>query len=271
VLGGSSFVGGAVVDAALAGGWGVTTFNRGSRPEDRPGVEVVVGDRTRRSDVERLAGDRWDVVVDTWAAAPRVVRTSAGVLRDVAGRYVYVSSRAVYASPYPGGLDETAATVEASAGAESTGYAEDKRGGELAVEEAFGDRALLVRAGVILGPGENLGRMRCWLAHVDRSSTVLAPGDPDQPWRFVDVHDARSTTASSPPTSAGRSRPDCAAGRCTRPSRTRWRGCATPAGWATVPTGTGPTRWASTPRWSGPRWPARPRRAPAGGPVPTPA
>jgi len=197
VLGGSSFVGGAVVDAALAGGWGVTTFNRGSRPEDRPGVEVVVGDRTRRSDVERLAGDRWDVVVDTWAAAPRVVRTSAGVLRDVAGRYVYVSSRAVYASPYPGGLDETAATVEASAGAESTGYAEDKRGGELAVEEAFGDRALLVRAGVILGPGENLGRMRCWLAHVDRSSTVLAPGDPDQPWRFVDVRDLASWTLAA--------------------------------------------------------------------------
>lgn len=189
MLGGSSFVGGAVVDAALAGGWGVTTFNRGSRPETRPGVEVAVGDRTRHGDVEQLTGDRWDVVVDTWAGAPRVVRTSARALREVADRYVYVSSRAVYAPPYPAGLAEGAPTVEASARAETVGYAADKRGGELAVEETFGDRALLVRAGVILGPGENLGRLRCWLAHVDRPGTVLAPGDPEQPWRFIDVRD----------------------------------------------------------------------------------
>jgi nucleoside-diphosphate-sugar epimerase len=189
VLGGTSFVGGAVVEAALARGWSVTTFNRGSRPEWREGVETVVGDRTRPFDVEQLAHGRWDAVVDTWAGAPVAVRTSAELLADAVARYVYVSSRAVYASPYPGGLDESAATVAASAGAPSVGYAEDKRGGELAVEESFGGRSVLVRAGVILGPGENLGRMRSWLAHVARSGTVLAPGDPDQPWRYVDVRD----------------------------------------------------------------------------------
>jgi 2'-hydroxyisoflavone reductase len=189
VLGGTSFVGGAVVDAALGRGWSVTTFNRGRRPERREGVEAVVGDRTRPYDVERLGSGRWDVCVDTWAGAPKVVRTSAELLSGAVGRYVYVSSRAVYAAPYPAGLDETGATVAASAGAPSVGYAEDKRGGELAVQESFGGRSVLVRAGVILGPGENLGRMRAWLAHVARSGTVLAPGDPDQPWRYVDVRD----------------------------------------------------------------------------------
>lgn len=189
VLGGTSFVGGAVVDAALARGWSVTTFNRGSRPEKRDGVEAVVGDRTRPYDVEQLASGRWDLAVDTWAGAPVVVRTSAELLADAVGRYVYVSSRAVYASPYPAGLDELADTVAASAGAPAVGYAEDKRGGELAVQEVFGNRAFLVRAGVILGPGENLGRMRAWLAHVARTGTVLAPGDADQPWRYVDVRD----------------------------------------------------------------------------------
>ena len=97
MLGGTSFVGGAVVEAALDRGWSVTTFNRGSRPEWRPGVEHVPGDRTRPYDVERLAAGRWDVAVDTWAAAPKVVRTSAELLGDAVGRYVYVSSRAVYA------------------------------------------------------------------------------------------------------------------------------------------------------------------------------
>lgn len=189
MLGGSSFVGGAVVDAALARGWPVTTFNRGTRAETRPGVEAVVGDRTRPYDVEQLAAGRWDVAVDTWAGAPVVVRTSAELLADAVGRYVYVSSRAVYAAPYPAGLDESAPTVAASAGAPSVGYAEDKRGGELAAEESFGRRSLLARAGVVLGPGENLGRMRCWLTHVDRPGPVLAPGGPQQPWRYVDVRD----------------------------------------------------------------------------------
>jgi len=192
VLGGTSFVGGAVVDAALERGWQVTTFNRGRRLERRAGVRPVLGDRTRPRDVERLADGRWDIAVDTWARAPLVVRTSAGLLSAAVGRYVYVSSRAVYAAPYPAGLDEEAPTVAASAGAPSVGYAEDKRGGELAVEDAFGDRGLLARAGVILGPGENLGRMRCWLAHVDRRGPVLAPGDPVQPWRYVDVRDLAS-------------------------------------------------------------------------------
>lgn len=189
MLGGTSFVGGAVVDAALERGWSVTTFNRGNRHELRSGVQHVVGDRTRPYDVAALGSGRWDVAVDTWAAAPVVVRTSAELLSDVVGRYVYVSSRAVYAMPYPDGLDESAPTVAAAAGAPSVGYSEDKRGGELAVEEVFGSRALLARSGVILGPGENLGRMRCWLAHVGRNATVLAPGDPDQPWRFIDVRD----------------------------------------------------------------------------------
>lgn len=189
MLGGTSFVGGAVVDAALARGWTVTTFNRGRRQVPRPGVEHIRGDRTRPFDVAELGSGRWDVAVDTWAKAPVVVRTSAELLSDVVGRYVYVSSRAVYAPPYPVGLDESAVTVAAAAGAPSVGYAEDKRGGELAVEEVFGERALLARAGVILGPGENLGVMRCWLAHVDRHASVLAPGDPDQPWRVIDVRD----------------------------------------------------------------------------------
>lgn len=192
VLGGTAFVGGAVVDAALERGWSVTTFNRGTRPERRPGVEHLVGDRTRPYDVARLGAGRWDVAVDTWAAAPVVVRTSAELLSDAVGRYVYVSSRAVYASPVPAGLDEDAPTVAASAGAPSVGYAEDKRGGELAVEQSFDGRSLLARAGVVLGPGENLGRLRCWLAHVDRPGRVLAPGEPEQPWRYVDVRDLAS-------------------------------------------------------------------------------
>ncbi|MEW9534367.1 NAD-dependent epimerase/dehydratase family protein [Microbispora sp. NPDC049125] len=189
VLGGTSFVGRWVVTAAAERGWRVTTFNRGLGGWAHPGAEAIIGDRLRPADLAKLGAGRWDAVIDTWAGAPHAVRDSARLLAGRAGRYVYVSSRAVYASPLPRGLDETHPTVDASADAEATGYPEDKRGGELAALEAFGDRAVLARAGLILGPHEDLGRLPHWLLRAERGGPMLAPGPIDLPLRFIDVRD----------------------------------------------------------------------------------
>ncbi|GII59300.1 reductase [Planotetraspora thailandica] len=189
VLGGTSFVGRWVVTKAVERGWQVTTFNRGLGGWAHPRAERVTGDRLRPDDLARLAEGRWDAVVDTWAGAPRVVRDSARALAGQVGRYVYVSSRAVYATPVPRGLDETWPTVEASAHSDSADYAPDKWGGEMAVEEVFGDRAVLARAGLILGPYENMGRLPYWLLRIERGGEVLAPGPSDLPLRYVDVRD----------------------------------------------------------------------------------
>ncbi|XVQ89918.1 NAD-dependent epimerase/dehydratase family protein [Microbispora siamensis] len=189
VLGGTTFVGRWVVTAAVERGWHVTTFTRGLAGWAHPGAEAVTGDRLRAADLAPLAAGRWDAVVDTWAGAPRVVRDSARALAGCAGRYVYVSSRAVYEPPTPAGLNEDWPTVEASADAEDIDYAPNKRGGEIAVEEAFGDRAVLARAGLILGPYELPGRLPHWLLRAARGGEMLAPGPAGQPFRYVDVRD----------------------------------------------------------------------------------
>ncbi|MEU3848149.1 SDR family oxidoreductase [Streptomyces sp. NPDC029554] len=192
VLGGTEFAGRAVVDAALARGWEVTVFHRG-RHEAPPGVRSLHGDRTAPGGLAALAGDpgAWDVVVDTWSAAPRAVRDAARLLRDRAGRYVYVSSCSVYAWAPPAGYGEDAPVVEGASGdAGQTDYAHDKRGGELAALDAFGpDRSVLVRAGLILGPYENVGRLPWWLARTVRGGPVLAPGPRELPLQYVDVRD----------------------------------------------------------------------------------
>ncbi|WP_327395227.1 SDR family oxidoreductase [Streptomyces phaeochromogenes] len=197
MLGGTEFVGRAVVEAALARGWDVTVFHRG-RHEPPAGVRSLYGDRTSPDGLAALAGtdEEWDVVVDTWSAAPRVVRDSARLLADRARRYVYVSSCSVYAWPPAAGYDEDSPVVEgASADAEQTDYARDKRGGELAVLEAFGaERALLVRAGLILGPYENIGRLPWWLDRMARGGPVLAPGPRELPLQYVDVRDLSEWT-----------------------------------------------------------------------------
>ncbi|MEH0526887.1 NAD-dependent epimerase/dehydratase family protein [Streptomyces stelliscabiei] len=195
MLGGTEFVGRAVVESALARGWEVTVFHRG-RHAPVAGVRSLLGDRTAPDGLAALAdaradGSEWDVVVDTWSAAPRAVRDTARLLSGVAERYVYVSSCSVYAWPPAAGYDERAPLVDgASPDADGTDYAHDKRGGELAAIEAFGpDRSLLVRSGLILGPYENIGRLPWWLTRVARGGPVLAPGPRDLPLQYVDVRD----------------------------------------------------------------------------------
>ena len=92
VLGGTGFVGPAVVEDALARGWSVTTFNRGSRPGPLADVEPLRGDRLSEADLSVLAGRSFDLVVDTWSGAPRAVAASAALLSESAERYAYVSS-----------------------------------------------------------------------------------------------------------------------------------------------------------------------------------
>lgn len=190
VLGGTEFAGRAVVEAALGRGWDVTVLNRG-RHAPVPGTRSLVGDRTAPGGLAVLAEGEWDTVVDTWSSAPRAVREAARLLRGRARRYVYVSSCSVYAWAPPAGYGEDAPLVEgAEADAGHTEYPQDKRGGELAAVGAFGaEDSVLVRAGLILGPYENVGRLPWWLTRIARGGPVLAPGPRDLPLQYVDVRD----------------------------------------------------------------------------------
>ncbi|WP_107483462.1 NAD-dependent epimerase/dehydratase family protein [Streptomyces humi] len=196
VLGGTEFVGRTVVEAALGRGWEVTVFNRG-RHRPVPGVRSLHGDRTAPDGLAALdGGGEWDAVVDTWSAAPRAVRETARLLRGRAGRYVYVSSCSVYEWPRPAGhTEETAVVAGARPDAGQTEYAQDKLGGELAAVESFGpDGSVLVRAGQILGPYENVGRLPWWLNRIARGGPVLAPGPRDLALQFVDARDLAEWT-----------------------------------------------------------------------------
>ncbi|QMU79375.1 NAD-dependent epimerase/dehydratase family protein [Streptacidiphilus sp. PB12-B1b] len=188
LLGGTEFVGRAVVDEGLARGWEVTAFNRG-RQEQAPGATALRGDRTAADGLSALATGEWDVVVDTWSGAPSAVRDAARLLAGRAGHYVYVSSRSVYAFPAPAGLGEDGPLVDGSPDDGEVEYAEAKRGGELAAIAAFGERALLARAGLILGPRENVGRLPWWLRRIERGGPVLAPGPRGLPLQYVDARD----------------------------------------------------------------------------------
>jgi 2'-hydroxyisoflavone reductase len=189
MLGGTEFVGRAVTEEALARGWQVTVFHRG-RHAPPPGVTALRGDRTAPGGLTALEHGTWDAVVDTWSGAPSAVHDTAQLLADRVRTYAYVSSRSVHPYPAPAGLAEDGPLVEASPDdGDDTDYARAKRGGELAALSAFGDRALLARAGLILGPYENVGRLPWWLTRIARGGPVLAPGPRDLPLQYIDARD----------------------------------------------------------------------------------
>ncbi|WP_341719792.1 reductase [Micromonospora sp. FIMYZ51] len=190
MLGGTGFVGGATVAEALHRGWSVTVFNRGRHGSPPAGVRRLVGDRTTADGRTALADGEWDIVVDTWDGAPRDARATARVLAGRIGHYVYVSSGSVYAPPVPLGATEQTPVVPADPDAADDGdYPTLKSGAERALREEFGERVLLARSGLILGPGEDIGRLPWWLTRIARGGDVLAPGPTDLPVQYIDVRD----------------------------------------------------------------------------------
>ena len=96
VLGGTRFLGRAIVEDAISRGYDVTTFSRGLSGHPRPGAEALHGDRTSAEDLRQLTGRDWDAVIDTSTIAPVHVAASAQLLAGHVGHYTYVSTISVY-------------------------------------------------------------------------------------------------------------------------------------------------------------------------------
>jgi 2'-hydroxyisoflavone reductase len=194
VLGGTQFAGRAVVEEAIRRGHDVTTFTRGLSGDPLPGAEALHGDRTSEKDLRQLAAGReWDGVIDTSVLAPAHVAATARLLADRAGHYTYISSVNVYKNWPQEPVTEDSATFDCAPDATGTmqdlGYGALKAGSERAVAAALPDRNLLVRAGLLAGPHDNVGRLPWWLARLAAGGRVLAPGDPGRPFRVTDIRD----------------------------------------------------------------------------------
>jgi 2'-hydroxyisoflavone reductase len=187
VLGGTRFVGRAVVADAVARGWDVTAIHRGVTGAPPEGVTSLLADRSSERELSgALGASSWDLVVDTWSGAPAVVADAVAMLRGRVQRYGYISSASVYV--WGQHVDERSPLVEGDRHAQTGEYPALKRGAELAVLEAFPD-ALLCRAGLILGPHEDVGRLPWWLHRISQGGRVAAPGRPGRPLQYVDARD----------------------------------------------------------------------------------
>jgi 2'-hydroxyisoflavone reductase len=197
ILGGTVFLGRALVEAALPRGHQVTLFNRGkTNPGLFPEVEKITGERD--SDLSVLQDRGWDAVIDTCGYIPRLVRRSAEALADKVGHYTFISSLSVYADPSQMGIDESApvGTLDDPLVEEVNGdtYGPLKALCEQAAESAMPGRALVVRPGLIVGPYDPTDRFTYWPHRIAQGGEVLAPGRPGRAVQFIDVRDLAEWT-----------------------------------------------------------------------------
>ena len=188
VLGGTNFVGPAVVERAVARGHEVTLFNRGiTRPELFPNVEKLRGLRAvDGGNLTALQGSRrWDAVIDVWPAQSQLVAHTAQLLASRAEYYFLVSSIAVYRDFSVAGIDERAPVHENDPG----WYGGEKVLAEQAVERYFPDMAGVCRCHAILGPRDDGHAYHYWLRRMAMQQHVLAPGSGTDPVQYTDVRD----------------------------------------------------------------------------------
>jgi 2'-hydroxyisoflavone reductase len=190
VIGGTKFVGRHFVEAALSRGHELTLFTRGeTNPELFPETEKLRGNRD--GNLEALHGRDWDAVLDTSGYVPRVVHQSVALLRDAVTHYTFVSSISAYASyagrPTEG--DPRAVLDDPDTEEILPNYGGLKAACEQVVEAAFGERALIIRPGLIVGPHDPTGRFTYWPHRIARGGDVLAPEPRDKTVQFIDVRD----------------------------------------------------------------------------------
>ena len=192
ILGGSVFLGIQLVNSALRNNHTVTLFNRGKRnPDIFPDVEKLIGDRN--GSLDALKGRSFDAVIDTSGHIPGEVRNSAELLKDNAGHYTFISSISAYSDFSDMNIKEGSETCKITDGniTEMTmeNYGAMKVLCEEAATDVFGDRALNIRPGLIVGENDWSDRFTYWIHRIAQGGKVLAPDDKSSHVQFIDVKD----------------------------------------------------------------------------------
>jgi 2'-hydroxyisoflavone reductase len=193
VLGGTSFVGRAIVSDALHHGVEVTLFGRGRTGADLfPDVPRRIGDRDT-GDYAALAAGSWDAVVDVSGYVSRHVAQAMDALGDRVGRYLFISSHAVYRRTGIGpGSDEEAPRrppVRHSEVLDEDTYGPAKVACEDDVLARYGSRATIVRPGKVAGPHDPQDGLTYWVRRAASGGRVALPGRPEQPVQVIDSRD----------------------------------------------------------------------------------
>ncbi|AJW80408.1 reductase [Clavibacter michiganensis subsp. insidiosus] len=187
VLGGTAWIGRLVAERLAARGDRVTCLARGTGGSAPELTRFVAVDRDRPDAYAAVAGADWDEVVDLTSSAQHA-REAVAALADRARHWTLVSTVSVYASFARPGEDETAPLVDP---VDLEEYGQAKVAAERAVTAALAGRRMIVRPGLITGPGDDSDRFGYWAARfaLAGDGPVLVPDTTGRRSQVIDARD----------------------------------------------------------------------------------
>ncbi|WP_219416423.1 NAD-dependent epimerase/dehydratase family protein [Pseudonocardia nigra] len=196
VLGGTRFLSWTVAATAVERGHEVVCAARGVSGRVPDGAKLVAVDRDAPDGLDALRGERFDAVVDVATMSLPWVRAAVDALAAGAGHWTFVSTINIYADSAARGQGVDAPLLPPREAADTDvpnsdpdAYGAIKVASENAVRAAAGDSALVVRAGLICGPGDEHDRFGYWPQRLARGGRAVVPDSPGQPVQVVDVRD----------------------------------------------------------------------------------
>lgn len=183
VIGGSGFVGKALIPTLLKAGHNVTVLNRGNQKID--GVSQIKADRDRPQDMVNTSGV-FDVVIDTSAYTRTQVETAFSVFGATAGKWIHLSSAAVYRETpeHPPQEDD------ALGGAEVWGkYGTDKSDADEFLLSTAECPLVILRPPYLYGPNNANDRETFIWSRVLTGRPIIVPGDGTATFQFLHVQE----------------------------------------------------------------------------------
>lgn len=210
VIGGTLFIGRALVEKLLARGDDVTILHRGKRNpfEGRTG-ELICDRNDGRAMAALLREHDFDVVFDNvydWqhGTPPEAVEAAACACGKNLRRYVFMSSVAAYGSGLDHDEDDSLAPSD-----DPDLYCRNKASTErmlFALHHKTGFPAVTLRPPYIYGPGNPFYREQFFFDRLDAGRPIIVPGDGSRLMQFVLVDDLvdAALAAAERPEAAGR-------------------------------------------------------------------
>lgn len=199
-LGGTRFIGRAMAQEAIDRGHTVTLFHRGRSGADLfPEAQHILGDRDES--LAALTTQEWDAVFDVSGYTPKAVRAATEALQGRVGRYLFVSTFAVFTTDPAEGIVTEASAVrpwpshrdpdEPQDSIDQETYGPLKVLCENVVAERF-PAHVFIRPSIIAGPHDPTGRFTKWVELAATAERLQVAVAPNLNVRLTDVYDLAS-------------------------------------------------------------------------------
>jgi 2'-hydroxyisoflavone reductase len=139
---------------------------------------------------DALAEHNWDEVIEI-SSIPEHVAAAVAALAPRAKHWTYISSVSVYAGNDHAGDDESAELSPEAEPGDEYDYSRAKVAAEASVLDALGERAAIVRPGLIVGAGDPTDRFGYWVSRfaLADAEPVLVPVVEGRRAQVIDVRD----------------------------------------------------------------------------------